>query len=192
MEIHLHFALFVITDAKPSVEMLDSLLQPFQGEEEEARFDHWAIGGRYSGQVIPYDLANTITGGPDVSTGELEILGTLTRSWNVVLRRPVSEPAAGVDVARFDNIETLKLVPDAILINGEWHRDGYEEIANLEYLKRRSPDLRELAEGMLRCPKIEQRVEAEKVMRSGWNRRWRNILDRQFPTAWLAVVDCHF
>ena len=170
--------------------MLESLLQPFRGEvegevEEGARFDWWALGGRYSGQVIPYDLTDTMTGGPGVSDDELAILGELADCWGIDVRPPVSTPGAGVDVARFDNIKTLEIVPDAILINGEWHRNGYEAIANLA-------DWREEAEALLRNPEIEQQVEAEKVMLSTWGRRRRNLLDRQPPTAWLAVIDCHF
>jgi hypothetical protein len=189
----LHFVLFVITHAKPTEETLESLLHPFQGEEEwEPRFDHWALGGRFSGHVIPYDFANTMTGGPDVSDYELAILGKLSGCWGVDLRPPVSKPGPGVDVARFDNIKTIKIVPDAILINGEWHRNGYEEIANLKYLKALSGCDREQVEALLRNPKIAQQAEAEKVMVSTWDRRRRNLLDRQPPTAWLAVVDCHF
>ena len=109
----MHFPLFVITETQPTEEMLESLLQPFRGEVEEgARFDRWALGGKYSGQVIPYDLADTMTGGPDVSDDELAILGELADCWGVDLRRPVSTPGAGVDVARFDNIKTLEIVPD--------------------------------------------------------------------------------
>src|SRR5215469_1328975 len=124
-EVTVHFPLFVITDRKPSMEMLESLLQPLRGEVEEGgRFDCWALGGRYTGQVIPYHLADTVTGGPDVGDDELAILRELADCWNVDLRPPVSKPSTGVDVARFDNIKTLEIVPDAILINGEWHRNG--------------------------------------------------------------------
>ena len=187
----MHFPLFVITDRKPSMEMLESLLQPLRGEVEEGgRFDCWALGGRYTGQVIPYDLADTVTGGPDVGDDELAILRELAGCWNVDLSPPVSKPGTGVDVARFDNIKTLEIVPDAILINDEWHRNG-SELANLKHLER-FPDCREQVEALLRGPEMEQWVEAEKVMLSTWDRRRRNLLDRQAPTAWLAVIDCHF
>jgi hypothetical protein len=142
-----------------------------------------------SGHVIPYDLADTINGGPDVSDDELAILRELAGCWHVEVRPTVSKPGMGVDVARFDNIKTLEIVPDAILINGEWHRNGYEEIANFQHLER-FPHRREEVEALL--PEIEQQVEAEMVKLSSWNRRWRNIVDRQPPTAWLAVVDCRF
>jgi hypothetical protein len=186
----LHFPLFVCINTKPTQEMLENLLEPFKGDAERgAKFCHWALGGGYSG--TPYDLADTITGGPDVSDGELEVLGELARCWDVDLRRPVSKPGAGVDVARFDIIKTLNIAPDAILINGEWHRNGYEDFANLKYLKN-YPHCREQVEALLQNPRIQQQVEGEEVMLSRWERRWRDILDRQIPTSWLAVIDCHW
>src|ERR1700730_14367193 len=72
----LHFVTFVITDAKPTEQMLEHLLLPF-GPEGEDRLDHCALGGRYSSQLIPYDFGNTITGGADLSSEELEILAAL-------------------------------------------------------------------------------------------------------------------
>src|SRR5215469_11474256 len=91
----LHFVTFVVTDTKPTEEMLENMLRPF-GPKGLDRFDYWALGGRFSGQVIPHDLADTITGGPDVSSAELKIMNELAACWDVVLHSPGSKPGPGV------------------------------------------------------------------------------------------------
>lgn len=65
----MHFAAYVITAERPTPEVLAKVLEPFKFD----KFDWYALGGRYTGNVIPADGADTLTGKDEPSGFELKM-----------------------------------------------------------------------------------------------------------------------
>jgi len=173
----MHFIAFVITQQKPTEEILPTALNPFFNEH----FDWFALGGRYTGMIEPFDHEDTVTGGMDMPAVE-EWLHTHSNGIIPQCRGP------GVDAAPLDNIKKLPTRPPAaVVVDGEWHQCEPTPLF----------DAKSLAESI--------GVDTEFKLRGGDQGRsvaerdiWLRWLDQaellisQAPdTHWLSVVDCH-
>ena len=71
----MHIAALVVTSKKPTKSILVEALTPF-GQAAGAKFklDWWALGGRFSGQLIPHDKRDTVTGGLAYPDDELPLV----------------------------------------------------------------------------------------------------------------------
>lgn len=85
----MHFLAAIISDEKPTEALLDKWLRPFMPD----KLNYWALGGRYTGLLEPFDLADTVTGGPDCPDFELSLRSCFKeedgfrRVWNNRARR---------------------------------------------------------------------------------------------------------
>jgi hypothetical protein len=88
----MHCVVLVVTDEKPTKAVLQRALDPFgprllsdaRNEDYIKKWDGWALGGRWSGHLIPYEFNNTVTGGPEVPELEQARLIVITRCGRII------------------------------------------------------------------------------------------------------------
>jgi hypothetical protein len=172
----MHFVVLVVTYDKPTEAVLEAALAPFgiAALGPHAKWDEWALGGRYTGLLIPHDLADTVTGGPHVS--EMEML----RSQVGAIQRP-GHTGPGVDALRKSNLKDYHggRFPFAVLIEGQWHSDGVPSV-----------------EGMLRGMGLDDTADQqdfteERAALRAWCSKFETLMDGVAPDLWLALIDCH-
>jgi len=63
----MHFIAFVVTNEKPTEAVLAAAMAPFGPDVlgDDHKWGWWGLGGRYTGLLIPHNIANTIKGKPD-------------------------------------------------------------------------------------------------------------------------------
>jgi hypothetical protein len=173
----MHFPAFVITPDKPTRESLEEALAPTAHRRE---FDWWGLGGRFSGNIIPLDYADTvITGGDDIPDMELALMTMVEKTGDGVEMKRSARRGAGVDAARLDNIKGFDAGPIAVVVDKEWLNCPIFPVG---------PMLRALG-GRDDRPEAE-RLEEERAM-NDWNRKVDKILNAQPGSSWLSIVDCH-
>ena len=185
----MHFVLYVVTEDRPTEEALAAALAPF-GPEGEARWDSWVLGGRYTGNLMPHDIENTVTGGPEVSDAEFSLIRLFEtvlpderhseeKAGKLVSTRP-GRTGLGVDALQICNLKEIpEIGPFAILVDGKWHQCGTYPI--LDMFKRYHLDVKSSV------AEIAQDQDAL----TAWREQVCELMDRVPLTHWLAVVDCH-
>jgi hypothetical protein len=60
----MHFFAYVVTEEKPTDAVLAKVMAPFMPDAlgNDHKLDWYALGGRYTGLLIPHQMANTIKG----------------------------------------------------------------------------------------------------------------------------------
>jgi hypothetical protein len=107
----MHFAVAVVTQDKPTDSVLADTLAPFGPlTAAEAKWDWYALGGRFSGHLFSRDFAETVTGGPEYPDDELS-----------VTPYPLSNLGSGVDAVQCGSLEAITSLPIGVVINGFWH-----------------------------------------------------------------------
>ena len=92
----MHFFVLVVTEEKPTTEVISKALAPF-GPDGEDEWEWWEFGGRYSGSLIALDPDNTVSVRP----------GRLGR---------------GVDALQVKNFDaTTADAPFAVILDGVWY-----------------------------------------------------------------------
>lgn len=122
----MHFAAYVITAERPTPEVLEAALAPFR----EQKFDWYALGGRYSGNIIPIEGADTLTGSDEPHPFELKMQELLVEmreesGGDLKFVRDGVSHGPGVDACQIQNIESLRGrggAPLAVIVGGEWHQ----------------------------------------------------------------------
>lgn len=178
----MHFVVFVITKVRPTEKLLQETLAPF-GRGGEERWDAWALGGRYSGNLKPLSFDDTITGGDDIPLAELAMASMLPPGINMV--RP-GVRGTGVDAAQIKNLAPDSLTgvgPLAILIDGRWHQCPIYPIeGTVERLGLRK---------RLEDEWLQKELRKERRAMKKWTDKAFELL-RDVPRGdWLSVVDCH-
>jgi hypothetical protein len=69
-----HFAVLLVTDEKPTQEILEKTLVQF-GPADQEYWDSWEFGGRFSGNLIPVVFENVLTAGPELRRAGHQLVG---------------------------------------------------------------------------------------------------------------------
>ena len=174
----MHFFALVVTEEKPTEEVIGKVLKPF-GPDGGRRWDHWALGGRYTGNLIPLDLPNTLTGGPDVPEVEM-VLDRMSREAG--LRAVRSErPGPGVDALQLQNLKRIHpgVAPLAVVAGDNWYECEVHPIEPL-------------AQALgLQIRMRPEELDAERSAVARWLDEVRALLESVPEEHWLAVIDCH-
>jgi hypothetical protein len=113
-----HFAVAVVTKERPTEARFAAALNPFGPTAGgAARWDWWALGGRYTGALCRFSsfglcpIEYTITNEVEFPDDELTSFP------------PPSVPAGGVDAIqnRYAKEYMVLWTPRALLIDGQWH-----------------------------------------------------------------------
>ena len=172
----MHFAVLVISNEKPTERHLGKLLAPFLPSE----FDWWALGGGYTGNLIPFDLGETITAGPAVPSIEIQLASRVPG-----LRMPPGRPGPGVDALRAGNLK--KGITTIAIVNkhGAWVSadiDAQEEFL-LASMSDYFPGVRQ---------GIDEQVSARRARAAhDWRVRFDALVADVSSDDWFAIVDCH-
>lgn len=162
----MHFPVLVISEQKPTEKVLGEILAPFMPE----KFDWWTLGGRYTGNLTPFDFDNTITGGDtDLPAGEEMLVQMIAEASNgkSTLERPSCYGRGnGVDALQLSNLKSgfafLRVVMNGKFLEAPIAPEDMFSIG--KPLGRKS------------------RKQAE---------RWFSELPIVYDDQWAAVVDCH-
>jgi hypothetical protein len=178
----MHTSVIVVTKDKPTEDVLATALAPFGPVAlgPAAHWDWWALGGTFTGLLIPHDLANTITGGPDISPAELAVEGIVAAA-GVTMTRLGDQAGPGVDALQHRNFKELLdgWMPLAIVIDGHWHQC---EIYPVE------PLLRSIG----RIDEADRHdFSEERAAGAVWDEKAIRILDVVPSDHWISVVDIH-
>jgi hypothetical protein len=176
----MHFLTLVISDEKPTEELLKKWLSPFVPE----KLDFYALGGRYTGLFIPREIENTVTGGPDVPEAELA-LAAMSEEIGVKSERP-GFCGSGVDALQVKNFDGAGAGPMAVVKDGKWFEpsEDAKAAAAMNTLKR----------GFRKYPGFESVKADEKGQKDldEWNKRtFIDLVADVRPDQWLSYVDCH-
>jgi hypothetical protein len=168
-----NFAAFVITDKKPTPEVLEKTLVLF-GPHHQGHWLEWTLGGRYTGNLIPIDRENTATGArPELTDFEKrrDIYGLPTR------RQERTGP--GVDALQRKNLASVNeaFLPHAVVLQGQWHAC---EVFSVEALAR-DLGLEVLAE--------EREAECAAIAR--WSAKFEAMMQEIPAENWISVIDCN-
>jgi len=175
-----HFITFVVTEEKPTVEMVAKTLEPFR-ETQENPYGHWdwfALGGRYTGLLIPHNIENTLTSGPALEPEEA-FMGRLSEETGVQFTRP-QHTGPGVDALQCGNLAEYP-TPDAVVVAGEWH----EPPAWLIVLR-----MHELGIDLGTLMSAEELATAREMMQQ-WAVEVKGLIGANCCQCWLSIVDCH-
>jgi hypothetical protein len=203
----MHSLILVITPAKPTDDVLAAALAPFREKEDVTDkrwlvgyWDDWALGGRYTGQLIPHDVADTVTGGNLGMETDLIFAGVLENAvgdGDVTLQIP-SDTGPGVDACRYSNLKELPFVPNAVLIDGHWHRpeqpDQRRILSELGFEIQTDGDggwrwrPKDKAEGNAA---LERYQEEQRAAWPRWVEKVAELMRGVPPDHWVSVVDTH-
>jgi hypothetical protein len=181
----MHYTLLAVTTAKPTETVLETLLRPFMPE----KLDWWALGGRYTGLIEPYELTGTLTGGYDITDTEIGISRLVEEAAVKAGVEPESprkrgSGADGVDAAQISNIKDLKAgTPAAVLVHGKWIEEPLDAMMGL-FLLNENLRLRPGAEPLDISP-------SQSAAMKKWHEDVFGIIDGLRGSEWLAVVDFH-
>jgi hypothetical protein len=169
----MHFVGFVITEQKPSEDVLAKVLHSFRSSREggKGHWDWWTLGGRWSGRMIPLSLDNTVTGGADVPAieGRLRPLGAT---------HFVTQSDQGVDIVQISNIKE-GFAPYVLIIDGQWHKCDDDA---------RSALVVQSFNAMLGGAPPSDTDEAALAR---WDEEWKSLMDHVPADHWLSVIDFH-
>jgi hypothetical protein len=184
-----HFILMVVTDEKPTNEVLSTALEPF-GPEGACKWDDWVLGGRWSGRLFALHNQNTLTG--DRMTKTERSIITWAKSVGLDVRPgTVRTPPipGGVDALQMHNFKEVAFRKTfAVLKDGQWR--GMEERCAIELAANMAAHFSVPESGLLAViPEEKQRRERDAIKR--WDHEWRAIMETVQPEQWIAVVDCH-
>jgi hypothetical protein len=185
----MHSLMLVISDIKPTEILLDEWLKPFMPE----KFDWFTLGGRYTGLLIPFDLADTVTGGDDCSDIEL-FMDTVIKEASGGKVKMISPGARGpgVDALQVKNTKKVLLdgPPAIILKNGELFEDDDEDSNAASIIVGCANAIRsvypEKADEMLASITPKQKAACDK-----WDAKARKLLRDVRPDQWTSIIDCH-
>ena len=189
-----HFSLAVFTDSRPSNQILDQILAPYEEspDNSQSKLDWWMIGGRWLGQLLvkagvtDFILAETRVfdrdtppGGVDgARIGDLDLAAMLKHSrgrhaghWDYAfqdqLTRSYPHPLQ-VDTTLVSRDQYIALAtvfsPFAYVLDGQWHEKG------------------EIGFGVI--------VQSEDSQVK-WNSEFAAVLARQPADHWITIIDCH-
>jgi hypothetical protein len=191
----MHFIAFVVTDQKPTEDVLAAALEPFRPSWEggAGKWDWWKLGGRYTGLLIPKDPGNdSITGGYAIQPIEVRMAEHNAEAGLQTKHHGRTGP--GVDALRFCDVKELLSGPAAVVIGGQW----YEAPTAPELMARgmlrklqelhpgfSPPPLDDAAEFDNKCE------EQEAAICAWWEDDIKPMLNRCCGCYWLAIVDCH-
>lgn len=169
----MHFVGLVITEERPTEEVLSKALVQF-GPDGEGKWDWWTLGGRYTGNLRPLELENTMTGGPDLPHIEMMLIKTMGA-------KLPGRTGPGVDALRHKNLAGVynELLPHAVVFNGQWHEC---EVISVE----------SLARGLgfdVNIPAKELKTERAGMRR--WITRFDALMSDVPAESWISVIDCH-
>jgi len=169
----MHFAVLVVTKDKPTEDVLAAALAPFK----DSKWDWWTLGGRYTGQLIPHDVADTVTGGHDLP--EIEVMvDAMFKKDGMVIQRPGST-GPGVDALQLGNFKQGQ-AGFAVVIDGRWHEC---EVMPIEPIVR--------AYGLDRCTVGSRDYTEERAAVKRWDARLTALMDGAPDDHWVSVVDIH-
>ena len=140
----------------------------------------WALGGRYTGNLIRFDFGETVTGGPAVPSIELQLASCVPG-----LRMPPGRPGPGVDALRPGNLK--KGITTIAIVNkhGAWVSadiDAQEEFL-LASMSDYFPGVRQ---------GIDEQVSARRARAAhDWRARFDALVADVSSDDWFAIVDCH-
>jgi hypothetical protein len=192
----MHFITFVVTDAKPTEDVLAAALEPFRPSWEggNGKWDWWKLGGRYTGLLIPDDPENdSITGGCAITPIEARMAEHDAEAGLQTKHHGRTGP--GVDALRFYDIkELLAGIPAAVVIGGQWYAPPpAPELMARGTLRK----LQQIAPGFSPPPRddaaeFDKKCEEQEAdICAWWLGEIKPRLDRCCGGTWLAVVDCH-
>jgi hypothetical protein len=174
----MHFVILVVTEQKPTEEILAKALEPFAD-----KWDGWWLGGRWSGNLIPYDIDNTITGGPNVPDAEL-VLQRLARQsgCSFSLGTGMIKTGPGCDALQLKNLKRSNLEFLAVVLNGKWHQAEVTPVEDLfRSLQLHGVDVRE----------SPGQFDTERVALERWRLEFDALMDQVLEEHWVSAVDCH-
>jgi hypothetical protein len=119
----MHFCVLVVTKDKPTDDVLAKALAPFGRHAlgNDAKWDWYALGGRYSGHLIPLHFADTVTGRAHFPEHEISDDGIIDTSAAKIAKYGSTAP--GVDALQRRNARTNDIFMPvfAVLIDACWH-----------------------------------------------------------------------
>jgi hypothetical protein len=113
-----HFAALIITDKKPTQDVLEKALVHF-GPYHQRHWLGWALGGRYTGNLIPIEPENTVTG----ARPELTDLEKRQAQYGLPPARGQERTGPGVDALQRKKLESVYkgFLPHAVVLQDQWH-----------------------------------------------------------------------
>jgi hypothetical protein len=168
-----HFITFVLTEEKPTQEVLAKALEPFR-ETPENRYSHWdwfALGGCFAGLLIPHNIKSTLSAGAASEPGEAYLRWRSEES-------QYTDP--GVDALQCGNLAEYP-TPDAVVVDGEW----YEPEARLIALR-----MHELGIDLGTLMSAEELAAAHELTQQ-WAEDVKGLIGATGRQCWLSIVDCH-
>jgi hypothetical protein len=192
----MHFITYVVTDEKPTEDVLAAALEPFGPSWEGGigKWDWWKLGGRYTGLLIPDDPENdSITGRYAITPIEARMAEHDAEAGLQTKHHGRTGP--GVDALRFCDIkESLAGIPAAVVMGGQWYEVPTSPELMVRGLLRK---LQQIAPGFSAPPRDDAAgfdnkcEEQETAVRAWWEGEIGPRFDRGCGGNWLAVVDCH-
>jgi hypothetical protein len=163
----MHFITYVVTEEKPTDAVLAKVMAPFMPNAlgNDHKLDWYALGGRYTGLLIPHQMANTIKGsfigdGPG-STGP------------------------GVDALQLSNLKhpyaETSVCPAAVVLGGEWYGRDNNDMKGTKHVlyEMGFPDVAEAFD------------ETEEMLAlQAWMDEMADLLETVSGNCWIAALDC--
>jgi hypothetical protein len=185
----MHRATMVVTEERPVEPVLSAALIPFH----DIKFDWCALGGRYSGGLIAFEGAETLTRAEMAPVEDL--LLKMAEEIGVELHIPRAS-GPGVDAVRKKDFRGwyIQELPRALVLRRKWHEAPpspiHETVSMMRFLKGRGIACRDPDEFMSSVR--EEKVLAEQALRDKWNTTFLDLLDAVGDDEWLSIVDCHY
>jgi hypothetical protein len=139
-----------------------------------AKWNWYALGGKFSGMLEPLDIADTVTGGPEYPDDEL------SREPD-----PRYEPGSGVDALRRRNLECIELPPGVVVWDGRWH-----ETKNFTW--ELGLGGRPMSFWLGDVDPAAPILWGDEGLAVGdeWERKFDELLEAVPPDYWISIVDC--
>jgi hypothetical protein len=173
VEATMHFAAAVVTEEKPTETILAETLAPFGcAAGFEAKWDWYALGGRFSGRLDPHDISETITGGFEYPDDELPLL-------------PKQMTDSGVDALRIGNLKSFLwfLPPKALLVASQWH-----EIRTCTWDPGSPPFVAAYLGDIDPSAPVLSKPELLTIAEP-WDQLFSEVIDRGPDERWISIVD---
>lgn len=133
------------------------------------------MGGRYSGNLKPTEIENTVTGGPNAPDVEIVLMKT------GVFKRP-ARTGPGVDALQHENLASVynEFLPHAVVFDGQWHECN---VIPVEASARRLG---------LDITIPTDKLEAERAVVTRWVAKFEALMKQVPAESWISVIDCHW
>jgi hypothetical protein len=166
----MHFAAFVITDENPTQEVLKRALVHF-GPYHQGHWLGWALGGRYTGNLVPIEPAKTVTGARPEPTD----LERRQAQYGLPPARGQERTGPGVDALQRKNLASVYegFLPHAVVFQGQWHECEVFSVEAVAF------DLG-----------IQMEFPAERAAVARWLAKFEAIMEEVPAENWISVIDC--